>query len=112
LNGSEQPLIYAPRSHRQMIIQANNVTTDFKTFDVNPSATEFYFNGLRIVFVPIPESNPLCFKKSHFSMGYRFSIDINTVQLDKIVLNREDMFIKKNNMTIAARRTKDLTYCT
>jgi hypothetical protein len=53
LNGSEQPLIYAPRSHRQMIIQANNVTTDFKTFDVNPSGTEFYFNGLRIVFVPI-----------------------------------------------------------
>jgi hypothetical protein len=48
-------IIYAPRSHRQMIIQANNVTTDFKTFDVNPSATEFYFNGLRIVFVPIPE---------------------------------------------------------
>jgi hypothetical protein len=47
-----------------MIVQANNVTTDFKTFDVNPSATEFYFNGLRIVFVPIPESNYLCFKIS------------------------------------------------
>jgi hypothetical protein len=31
LNGSEQPLIYAPRSHKQLIVAANNVTTDFKT---------------------------------------------------------------------------------
>jgi hypothetical protein len=102
LNGAEMPTIYAPRSHRQMIVQANNITTDFKKpFDVNTAGTEFYFNGLRIVFVPIPEKVIICSLKSHLVWATDLAADINTVQVDKIALNREDMFIK-NNMTIGA----------
>lgn len=102
LNGSEMPYIYAPRSHKQMIIQANNVTTDFKKpFDANDGATSFYFNGLEIKFVPIPEKVVICALKSHLVWATDLAADINNMQMDKIANNREDMFLK-NNMTIAA----------
>lgn len=102
LNGAEQPLLYAPRSHKQLIIAANNVTTDFKKpFDVDASAANFYFNGVKIVFVPIPEKVIIAALKSHLVWCTDLVADINTVQIDKIALNREDMFIK-NNMTLTA----------
>lgn len=102
LNGAEMPYIYAPRSHKQMIIQANNVTTDFKKpFDVNEGATSFYFNGLEIKFVPIPEKVVIAALKSHLVWATDLAADINNMQMDKIANNREDMFLK-NNMTIAA----------
>lgn len=102
LNGTEQPLIYAPRSHKQLIIAANNVTTDFKKpFDVDASAANFFFNGVKVVFVPIPEKVVICALKSHLVWCTDLTSDINTVQVDKIALNREDMFIK-NNMTLGA----------
>lgn len=102
LNGSEMPKIYAPKSHKQMIIQANNVVTDYtKPFSVNEAATSFYFNGLEIVFVPLPEKVVICALKSHLLWCTDLESDVNTVQLDKIAANREDMFIK-HNMTIAA----------
>jgi hypothetical protein len=102
LNGVEQPLIYAPRSHKQFIIAANNVTTDFKKpFDVDAAATSFFFNGVKIVFVPVPEKIVICALKSHIVWCTDLLSDLNTVQMDKIALNREDMFIK-NNMTLTA----------
>lgn len=102
LNGAEMPYIYAPRSHKQMIIQANNVVTDFKKpFDVNESATSFFFNGLEIKFVPIPEKVIICALKSHLVWATDLTADINSMQIEKIANNREDMFLK-NNMTIAA----------
>jgi hypothetical protein len=102
LNGSEQPLIYAPRSHKQLIVAANNVTTDFKKpFDADASAENIYFNGIKICFVPIPEKIVIAALKSHLVWCTDLVADINTVQLDKIALNREDMFIK-NNMTLTS----------
>src|SRR5690349_4978660 len=42
---NELPMIYAPYSHKQLIVQANNVTTDYtKPFNVNDNASEIYFN--------------------------------------------------------------------
>lgn len=100
--GQELPTLYAPKSHKQMIIMANNVTTDYtKPFSVNDAATEFYFNGLKIEFVPIPEKVVIAALKSHLHWCTDLLADINTMQIDKIANNREDMFIK-NNMTIAA----------
>lgn len=102
LVGSEMPLLYAPKSHKQMIIQANNVTTDFKKpFDVDASAENIYYNGLQIVFVPIPEKVIVGALKSHVIWCTDLKSDINKVEINKIALNREDMFIK-NNMTLAA----------
>jgi hypothetical protein len=43
--------------------------------------------------------------KSHLVWCTDLVADINTVQLDKIALNREDMFIK-NNMTLTRSKSK------
>lgn len=93
--GTEQPIIYAPRNVKQMIVAANNVVTDFKKpFDVNPAATEFYFNGLLIEFVPTPSNVVIVALKSHLFWVTDLESDNNTMKIDKIAENREDMFIK------------------
>lgn len=102
LTGSEMPKIYAPKSHKQMLIQANNVTTDYKKpFDISANADSFYFNGLEIVFVPLPEKVVICALASHLIWCTDLVADVNTLQMDKIANNREDMFLK-HNMTLAA----------
>ena len=97
LTGSEMPMIYAPKSHMQLINIFNNDVTQFKTaFAVNDARTEYYFNGVKIVFVPIPGNVLIAALKSHIVWATDLLSDINTVQLDKIANNREDMFIKNN----------------
>lgn len=95
LAGAEQPIIYAPKSHKQMIVQANNVVTDFnKPFDVDASAQNIYFLGLRVEFVPLPEKVVIAALKSHLFWVTDLASDNNTMKIDKIAENREDMFIK------------------
>ena len=102
LAGTEQPIIYAPKNVKQMIVAANNVVTDFnKPFDVDPSATNFFFNGLAIEFVPIPNNVVIVALKSHLFWVTDLVSDSNTMKIDKIAENREDMFIK-NVITIGA----------
>jgi hypothetical protein len=95
LDGTEQPIIYAPKNIKQIIVAANNVVTDFKKpFDVNTAATEFYFNGVLIEFVPIPNNVIIVALKSHLFWVTDLASDNNTMKIDKIAENREDMFIK------------------
>lgn len=95
LSNVEQPIIYAPKNIKQIIVAANNVTTDFKKpFDVNPAATEFYFNGVLIEFVPTPNNVIIVALKSHLFWVTDLVSDNNTMKVDKIAENREDMFIK------------------
>jgi len=102
LDHTEKPIIYAPKNLKQMIVAANNVVTDFnKPFDVNPGATEFFFNGVVIEFVPIPNNVVIVALKSHIFWNTDLVSDNNTMNIDKIALNREDMFIK-SIMTIGA----------
>lgn len=102
LAGQEAPIIYAPKSHKQMIIAVNNVTTDFsKPFDVDASSQNIYFNGVKIEFVPLPDKVVIAALKSHLLWCTDLESDVNLMQLEKIANNREDMFIK-HNMTIAA----------
>lgn len=102
LNGAEKPVIYAPQSVKQMIVQANNVTTDYtKPFNADASYENIYFNGLKVEFVPLPENVLIAALKSHLIWATDLAADVNVMQIDKIALNREDMFLK-NNMTLAA----------
>jgi hypothetical protein len=95
LANTEQPIIYAPKNIKQIIVAANNVVSDFnKPFDVNPAATEFYFNGLLIEFVPTPNNVIIVALKSHLFWVTDLANDNNTMKIDKIAENREDMFIK------------------
>lgn len=98
----ELPMIYAPKSHKQMIVAANNVTTDYtKPFNVNADASEVYFNGLRVVFVPLPEKVVIAALKSHLVWATDLTSDFAAMHIDKIANNREDMFIK-NITTLTA----------
>lgn len=102
LAGNEMPTIYAPYSHKQLIVQANNVTTDYtKPFQVNDSASEIYFNGLKVVFVPIPEKVIIAALKGHLVWATDLVSDFNKMKIDHIAENRDDMFIK-NEATITA----------
>ena len=97
LTGAEKPTIYAPRSHKQFIITANNVNTNYtKPFDADAGYNNIYFNGLKIEFVPIPEKVVVAALKSHLIWCTDLLSDINYLQVDKIAPNREDMFIKVN----------------
>lgn len=95
LSGVDQPIIYAPKNIKQIIVAANNVTTDFKKpFDVNPAATDFYFNGVLIQFIPTPNNVVIVALKSHLFWVTDLTSDNNTMKIDRIAENREDMFIK------------------
>lgn len=98
----EDVFIYAPRSHKQLINIYNNDATKFKfAFSVNDARTEFYFNGVAVKFVPIPENTMIVAVKTNLIWATDLQSDFNKMELNKISNNREDMFIK-NNMTIAA----------
>jgi hypothetical protein len=102
LTGAEKPTLFVPRSHKQLIIAANNVSTNYtRPFDADESYNNIYFNGLKIEFVPIPEKVIVCANKAHLVWCTDLASDINYLQVDKIATNREDMFIKVD-CTIAA----------
>jgi 23S rRNA maturation-related 3'-5' exoribonuclease YhaM len=56
--------------------------------------------------VPIPEKIVIAALKSHLVWCTDLVADINTVQLDKIALNREDMFIKKQHILTSRSKSK------
>lgn len=102
LAGTEQPIIYAPYSDRSIIIEANNVTSDFnRPFQVNDSATDFMFQGVKIEFVPIPTNVRIAALKAHLIWATDLVSDFNAMEIDKIANNRDDMFIK-NVATLTA----------
>lgn len=100
LESGELPTIYAPYSHKQLITIFNNNVANYKdAFAVNGNS--FGFNGLQIVFVPIPEDVILCARKSHLFWVTDLQSDVNMMKMEKIANNREDMFLK-NVMSIGA----------
>lgn len=85
-----------------MIVQANNVTSDYtKPFNADASYDNIYFNGLKVEFVPLPEKVVMCAHKSHLIWATDLVADVNTMEINKIANNQEKMFLK-NNMTLAA----------
>lgn len=96
------PYIYAPRSHKQLINIYNNNPANYKdAFSVSDDKTRYYFNGVEIKFVPVPENVMIGALKEHISWNTDLVDDINLIKLDKIAQNREDMFLK-SIMTINA----------
>lgn len=100
LASSFQPYLYAPHAHKQLINQFNNVATNFKDVFVIMNGKYFLYD-LEIKFVPYPANVILAAPKEHLFWCTDLVADINKMQIDKIALNREDMFIK-TNATIAA----------
>lgn len=101
LNGKiTPPYIYAPRSHKQLINIYNNAPTNYKdAFSVSDDKQMYWFNGVEIKFVPVPENVIIAARKEHLHWCTDLTSDENVMKIDKIAANREDYFLK-NILTI------------
>ena len=87
--------IYAPYSHMQMINIANNNTSNFKdAFSVTEATQTYYFNGIEIKFVPLPENVMIAAPKEHLVWNTDLLSDMNKVQIEKVEAASDMWFIK------------------
>ncbi|SDT47218.1 hypothetical protein SAMN05192545_3926 [Maribacter dokdonensis] len=95
-----EPFIYAPRSHKQLINIYNNNPENYKdAFSVSEDKKTYFFNGVEIKFVPLPENVMIGARKEHLKWCTDLKSDAALMQIDKLAANREDWFLK-NVMTI------------
>lgn len=98
---TEKPYIYAPYSHKQFINIFNVSATYRDLFSVDIKADKYFYNGIEIKFVPLPENSMIVALPSNLIWCTDLVADINKMEINKIANNREDMFVK-HIFTIAA----------
>jgi hypothetical protein len=90
--------IYVPHNVKQFIIAYNNDPAAYKNAFVienlgSPNA-KIYFNGLEVVFVPLPSNCIIAARPNHILWATDLVSDLNYMKIDYIAANRDDMFIK------------------
>ena len=98
---TEKPYLYAPYSHKQFINIFNVSATYRDLFSVDIKADKYFYNGIEIKFVPVPENCIIAALPSNLIWCTDLVADINKMEINKIANNREDMFVK-HIFTIAA----------
>jgi hypothetical protein len=98
---TEKPFLYAPYSHKQFINIFNVSATYRDLFSVDIKADKYFYNGIEIKFVPVPENCIIAALPSNLIWCTDLVADINKMEINKIANNREDMFVK-HIFTIAA----------
>lgn len=98
---TEKPFLYAPYSHKQFINIFNVSATYRDLFSVDIKADKYFYNGIEIKFVPLPENCVIAALPSNLIWCTDLVADINKMEINKIANNREDMFVK-HIFTIAA----------
>jgi hypothetical protein len=98
---TEKPYIYAPYSNKQFINIFNVSATYRDLFSVDIKADKYFYNGIEIKFVPLPENVVIAALPSNLVWCTDLVADINKMEINKIANNREDMFVK-HIFTIAA----------
>lgn len=98
---SEKPFLYAPYSHKQFINIYNVNATYRDLFSVDIKADKYFYNGIEIKFVPVPENCIIAALPSNLIWCTDLVADINKMEINKVANNREDMFVK-HIFTIAA----------
>jgi len=88
----EQPYLYAPHSHKQLINIFNISATYRDLFSVQGDS--YFYNGIEIKFVPLSENVVVAAKPSHLIWCTDLVSDINYMEINKIANNRDDMFVK------------------
>lgn len=94
LAGGEKPYIYAPYSHKQLINIFNVSATYRDLFSVSDDKETYFYNGIEIKFVPVPENCIIAAKPSHLIWCTDLVSDLNYMEINKIANNRDDMFVK------------------
>ncbi len=94
-NKIDKPYIYAPYSHLAMINQFNSANT-YKSdvFVVDMVNQRYFFQGLEIKFVPVPENCVLISSKKHLVWCTDLTDDLLYVEIMKKQNNADDMFYK------------------
>lgn len=91
---NEKPYIYAPYSHKQFINIYNVTATYRDLFSVDQKGDKYFYNGVEIKFVPLPENCMIVAIPSHIIWCTDLLSDINYMEVNKIANNRDDQFIK------------------
>jgi hypothetical protein len=105
---TEKPYLYAPYSHKQFINIFNVSATYRDLFAVDIKADKYFYNGIEIKFVPVPENCIVAALPSNLIWCTDLVADINRMEINKIANNREDMFVK-HIFTIAAHVARQAT---
>jgi len=94
-NQLETPIIYAPYSHLAFIRQYNTANT-YKSdvFVDKVVGNEIYFQGIPVVFVPLPENCMILGTKSNFIWCTDLLDDTSYLEIGKVYLNADLMFYK------------------
>jgi hypothetical protein len=98
---TEKPYFYAPYAHKQFINIFNVSATYRDLFSVDIKADKYFYNGIEIKFVPVPENCIIAALPSNLIWCTDLVADLNRMEINKIANNREDMFVK-HIFTIAA----------
>jgi hypothetical protein len=109
---TEKPYLYAPYSHKQFINIFNVSATYRDLFSVDIKADKYFYNGIEIKFVPVPENCIIAALPSNLIWCTDLVADLNRMEINKIANNREDMFVK-HIFTIAAhvaRQSNNVLY--
>jgi hypothetical protein len=85
--------IYAPESHMQFINIYNTDQTFRDKFSVD-NAGNYYFLGVKITFVPLPENTMIAGRMSDLIWGTDATSDFSFIQIDKVANNAETRFFK------------------
>ena len=112
LASSTQPMIYMPHVNKQFINSHNNIVTNFKTAFV-VTGDKYFYNDVEIKFVPIPANVMIAAPKEHLFWVTDLTSDVNKVEINKVALNQDLMFIKHVG-TIApyiANQKYNVLYC-
>jgi len=95
LNTSVAPevRIFAPESHAQLIRVFNLNQTYRDTFFIDANGG-YYFLGIKIEFVPLPENAMIVSRASDLIWGTDLTSDYGMIQIDKVQNNADTRFFK------------------
>lgn len=94
INGTIAPFIYAPYSHKQLINSYNSAATYRDLFIVDKSFGSYFFNGVEIKFVPLPENCMIAGIWSNFKWVCDLVSDTNYMKIDALAANQDKKFLK------------------
>lgn len=93
LASATAPVIYMPHVNKQFINSNNNIVTNYKQAFV-VTGGKYYYNDVEIIFVPMPVNTMIAAPKQHINWVTDLTSDINKVEINKVGLNQDLMFIK------------------
>lgn len=92
LSVAEQPFIYAPRSHKQLINIFNVSQTYRDKFSVDMATGKYFYLGIEIKFVPVAENILLAALPSMIKWCTDVLSDYQMVVVDQMPKPRKDFF--------------------